>query len=258
MAYAVVTGASGGIGLEFARLLAKDKYDLLLVARNTEKLKAASDDIEIKFGVKVHYYPCDLSDLSSAKQVYSIVDKNNFNVEVLINNAGYGLNGSVDKLSIDEQENMIRLNCINLFSLTKLLLPFMLKNKKGRILNVASTAAFAAGPFMSVYYASKAFVLSFSEALSYEVKGTGVSVTCLAPGPTTTGFQERAKISNSRMFNAQSVMSAEKAAHIGYNALKKGKAIIVPGFNNKIMIFSSRFMPRSMNTAITGWLNKNR
>lgn len=258
MPYAVVTGASGGIGLEFAKLLAADGYDLLLAARNPAKLKAASEIIEKEYTVKVHYIPVDLSLEQTPLKIYETAFQHNFDVEVLINNAGYGLNGEFAEIAASEQENMIMLNCTGLVNLTRLFLPHMLKRKTGRILNVASTAAFAAGPYMAVYYASKAFVLSFSEALSYETKGSGVSVTCLAPGPVETGFQQRAGIGKSMLLKAQSVMKPEDAAGAGYAALKKGKSLVIPGFMSKLTVFGSRLLPRKFNTAFTGWLNKNR
>lgn len=258
MPYAVVTGASGGIGLELAKLLAADKYNLLLAARNSENLKAAAEEIEKEFAVMVHYIPVDISLEHGPLKIYETASQNNFDVEVLINNAGYGLNGEFAEIPAAEQENMIRLNCLSLVSLTRLFLPQMLKKKTGKILNVASTAAFAAGPYMAVYYASKAFVLSFSEALSFETKGSGVTVTCLAPGPVDTGFQQRAGIGKTMLLKAQSVMQPEVAARSGYAAMKKGKSLMIPGFMNKLTVFGSRLLPRKFNTAFTGWLNKNR
>lgn len=258
MPYAVVTGASGGIGFELAKLLAADKYDLLLVARNSDKLKAAAEGIEKEFSVRVHYIPADLSQEQTPLKIYTTAIHNNFDVEVLINNAGYGLNGEFAEIPADEQENMIMLNCTGLVNLTRMFLPHMLKRKSGKILNVASTAAFAAGPFMAVYYASKAFVLSFSEAISYETKRSGVSVICLAPGPVDTGFQQRAGIGKTMLLKAQSVMKPENAARSAYAAMKKGKTLVIPGLMNKLTVFGSRLLPRKFNTAFTGWLNKNR
>lgn len=258
MPYAVVTGASGGIGFELAKLLAADSYDLLLIARDPIRLKAAAEDIEKSSAVKVHYLPIDLSLDNAPAKIFETALNNNFDVEVLINNAGYGLNGGFAEIPAADQDNMIRLNCLHLVNLTRLFLPKMLKRKSGMILNVASTAAFAAGPYMAVYYASKAFVLSFSEALSYETKGSGVSVTCLAPGPVDTGFQQRAGIGRSMLLKAQSVMKPEDAARSGYAAMKNGKALVIPGIMNKLTVFGSRLLPRKSNTAFTGWLNKNR
>ncbi len=256
MRRALITGASGGIGLELAKLFAKDKYSLILVARDDAKLKSISEDFKKQYGTEVKAIVKDLSQPGAAHELYDEINRDTIEINALVNNAGFGGNGKFAETDLNVELDMIVLNDTALVTLTKLFLPGMINRKAGKILNVASTAAFVPGAFMAIYYASKAFVLSFSEALASELKGTGVTVTCLCPGPTSTGFQKRASVENTKLLKAQSVMSAEAVAKKGYMAMMKGKAVMIPGLMNKLSIQSTRFAPRFVTTAITKWLNK--
>ncbi|MDE6442233.1 MAG: SDR family oxidoreductase, partial [Clostridia bacterium] len=194
---ALVTGASGGLGLEFAKLLAKDGNDLLLVARNGHRLEEIKDELEKAHGVKVYFLACDLTQDDSANKVYDYAKENSLQIDVLINNAGFGDFGNYLDSVWEKQRDMINLNVLALMRLTYLFVPEMKERGKGKILNVASIASFQPGPLMSVYYASKAFVLSFSEALAVELKKTGVTVTALCPGPVRTCFEKAANLAYS-------------------------------------------------------------
>ena len=198
--FALVTGASGGMGLEFARLLAKDNYNLLLIARSENKLKSIASELEIQYAIKVLIQAKDLSHPSAADEIFEFTRQNNLIVDVLINNAGFGNFGFFTETAIQKEIEMIDLNIKALTMMTKLFVKEMVARGKGKILNIASTAAFQPGPLMAVYYASKAYVLSFSEALSNELQGTGVTVTTLCPGPTQTGFEKAASLQESGLF----------------------------------------------------------
>jgi short-subunit dehydrogenase len=186
----------------------------------------------------------DLSEPQAADEMVQALRKDSVKIDVLVNNAGYAGYGPFTETSLEDELDMMRVNMVSLTHLTKLLLPAMIQQKKGRILNVASTAAFAPGPFMGVYYATKAYVLSFSEALAEELRGTGVTVTALCPGATDTGFQKRARVENTLLFSPWKVMDAETVARIGYRGMMKGKTVVIPGLLNKWMIFSIRLGPR--------------
>ncbi|MGA2668203.1 MAG: SDR family oxidoreductase [Ignavibacteria bacterium] len=255
--YTLITGASGGIGLELSHLFAKDGYNLVLVARSGDKLDALSKELTDEHKIHVKVISEDLSKPSSAKEIYERVREQSLPVTVLINNAGFGSAGMFADTDIKNEIDMIQVNVLSLIELTKLFLHDMMERKNGKILNVASTAAFAPGPLMSVYYASKAFVLSFSGALSDELKGTGISVTALCPGPTGTGFQERSHVETTRLF-AFNVMDAKTVASIGYRGLMKGKTIVIPGIMNKMLIGSMRISPRKLVVKIIRWLQENR
>ena len=255
--YALITGASGGIGLELSYLCAEDGYNLILIARSEDKLKDISDEITGNYDVDVKIICKDLSDPSSAKEIYERVHGEQLDVSILINNAGFGGTGSFAETDLKNELEMMQVNMVSLVELTKYFLPVMITEKHGKIMNVASTAAFVPGPFMSIYYATKAFVLSFSEALANELKGTGVTVTALCPGPTYTDFQKRANVETARLFR-HNVMDARKVALTGYRGLMKGKSVVIPGVFNKLMIQSSRFAPRKTLTAISRWLQSKR
>lgn len=241
----IITGASQGLGLEFAKFFAKDGYDLTLVARSKEKLDSASKDLSKNFGIKVKTFSSDLSKTGSVEKLWLELKKEKISPDILVNNAGFGLHGFFYETSLEKELEMMQLNMVSLTHLTKLVLQDMLKKGNGRILNISSTAAFQPGPLMAVYYASKAYVLFFSQALSNELKGTGITVTCLCPGPTRTGFQERAGLGGISLLRSN-VMNANKAAEIGYNALMKGKTLEIAGFQNSLMAFMVRFLPRSL------------
>ena len=239
----LITGASSGFGKEFARIFAKENYDLILVARSQDKLEALARELKETHDIFVKIIVMDLSDPKSAQKIYENVKDAQLQVEILINNAGFASYGEFSALDLTEEVAQIQVNITTLTQLTKLFLPHMLEGKSGKILNVASTSAFLPGPLMAVYFATKAYVLSFTEALSEELKGTGVSATALCPGPSSTGFVKRAKLQKSRLF-AGSVMDASRVAKIGYTGLMRGKTIIIPGFQNKLQTEAPRFLPR--------------
>lgn len=242
----LITGASGGLGLELAKIFAENKNNLLLVARSAEALSDLKITLEAEHGITVHVLPRDLTEESSADELYAYAVENGLNVEVLVNNAGFGDFGEFCVRSWEKQRDMVRLNVLALMRLTYLFLPAMKDRGRGKILNLASLAAFQPGPLMSVYYASKAFVLSFSEALSVELKKTGVTVTALCPGPVRTGFEKNAELSNSGLFKNLKVASPQRVALYGYKKLMKGKPVAVQGGMNKFLVFINRFAPRAL------------
>src|ERR1043165_596969 len=222
MPTALITGASSGLGADFARLFAKDGYDLVLVARSEGKLHELARDL----GVKTTVIAADLSKPNAAADV--VAQLGAIEIDALVNNAGVGLAGAFADNDLQTELDMIQLNVVALTQLTKLLLPPMLQRGRGRILNVASTASFQPGPLMAVYYATKAYVLSFSEAIAEELRKTPVTVTALCPGPTATGFVAAANVSETRLFTLMPPMESEKVAHIGYEAMKKGRRVVIP------------------------------
>lgn len=241
--YAVVTGASGGIGYEFAKLLAQDGYDLLIVARNREKLKQVQGTLEKKHGISVEIIAKDLSLSDNAQAVFDKVQKKH--VDILINNAGFGDYGPFLDSSWEKEHAMMELNMVSLTLLTKRFAKKMQQQQSGRILNVASTAAFQPGPLMAVYFATKAYVLSLTEALADEFRESGITITALCPPATATGFQTEAHMESSELVkNRTHLMSASEVALSGYQALMKGQAIVVPGFINRLQIFAQRFLSR--------------
>ncbi len=242
---ALITGASEGIGRELAKCFAGHKHHLILVARSEEKLKRLAGEISSAHGVRVSSIVQDLSDPDGAPNVRKRVQELSLAVDFLVNNAGVGTYGLFAETDLERELRMMQLNMVSLTALTKLFLPEMLKRRQGRILNVASTAAFQPGPLMAVYYASKAYVLSFSEALANELKGTGVSVSVLCPGPTWSGFQKNAGMDASKLFRG-GVMKASDVAETAYREFMKGKTTIIPGFRNKILAFSVRLGPRKL------------
>ena len=243
---ALITGASGGLGLSFVNLFAKDGYDLVLVARNGERLEEIKKDVEQKYNIKALVVAKDLCSPSGADEVYEATKQAGINIDVLVNNAGFGDFGEFHNSDINKQIRMVDLNCIALMHLCHLYLPDMLKQKSGNILNVDSIAAFQPGPLMSVYYATKAFVLSFSQALTRELKGTGVKVTALCPGPIRTNFDNAADLGESGLFKNLKVWDPDTVAEFGYKNMKKGKSLCVCGFLNKLIVFANRLAPRSL------------
>jgi hypothetical protein len=255
---ALITGASSGIGSEFARLFAEKKHNVILVARSGDKLAGLANGIKNKFNIESSVIVKDLANPSSPKEIFNEISGKNIQIDFLINNAGFGGTGRFSETDLDYELNMMQVNMNALVVLTKLFLPAMVKRKSGKILNVASTAAFAPGPLMAIYYATKAFVLSFSEALASEIKSDGITVTALCPGPTKTGFQEQASVGGTRLIKYQSLHDPKYVSEKGYKAMMKGKAVVVPGFQNKLLIQSIRFTPRIIVRAITRWLQENR
>lgn len=243
MPAALVTGASTGLGREFALLCAHEGYDLVLVARSQFRLELLADELRRNTGRNVLSIAKDLSGVSGPQAVYDEVDCAGFDIELLINNAGFGLLGRFWELDQSEQMRMIHLNIGALTELSRLLLPKFIERRRGTILNIASTAAFQPGPLMSVYYATKAYVVSFSEALHNEAKDYGVNVVCFCPGATRTEFQQRAGMDNSRLFTSSHVMDAPTVARLGMAAARSGKPLAIAGRMNALMAFLTRFAP---------------
>jgi uncharacterized protein len=239
----LITGASSGIGLELARLFAADRSDLILVARSEGKLKDLARELESSRGIRCLVMPADLADPKAPESLSERLRAADIVVDVLVNNAGFGAIGPVASLDVARQLEMIQVNVSALTHLTRLLVPAMIERRKGGVLNVASTAAFQPGPNMAVYYATKAFVLSFSEALAEEVAGSGVRVTCLCPGPTKTGFVEAAGMKGVRLFRL-GAMDAPAVARVGHAAYRKGRVVAVAGFANKLLPQIERTTPR--------------
>jgi short-subunit dehydrogenase len=251
MPTALITGASGGIGYELAKLFAHDHHNLVLVARSGPKLTQFADELQRQFGVSVKTVPLDLSASPAPKFLFDQLQREGVAVDILVNNAAYGKYGEFAEIPLEETLGQIQLNITALTHLTKLFLGPMVERRAGRILNVASTAGFQAGPLMAVYYATKAYVISFSEGLANELKGTGVTVTCLCPGATDTGFQKRAETENSVLFKRLRPMDAKTVALDGYRALRSGKTLAISGLHNWLLAESLRFAPRKLVTAIS-------
>jgi short-subunit dehydrogenase len=243
---ALITGASNGIGLELARVHASKGGDLVLVARNKSKLDELKTELEKQFGVSVYTIGKDLSATHSAQEVYDLTKEKNITVDYLINNAGFGDFGMFSETDWDKEEKMINLNITALTLFTKLYLKDMVKRGSGRIMNVASTAAFQPGPTMSVYCATKAYVLSFTEAVGNEVNDKGITVTALCPGATATGFEAAGGLEGSKLFKDKNLPTAKEVAIYGYRAMLKGKSVAISGLMNYIMANSIRFIPRAM------------
>jgi uncharacterized protein len=252
----LITGASGGIGYEFSKLLAQDCNILVLVARNRDRLAEVKRELETITPVSVLIIEKDLAKLGAADEIYSELKSKNIGVDILINSAGFGDNGAFSETTWILEEKMIAVNIIALTQMTKLFVKDMVERKSGRILNVASTAAFQPGPFMAVYYASKAYVLSFSEAIASELRGTGVTVTALCPGPTDTGFASAARLEHTRLFTFAKPASAADVARFGYKAMQSGNTVAIHGALNKIMTFSTRMAPRKLLLVIARLLNE--
>lgn len=248
---ALITGASSGIGYELAKLFAKDRYNLVLVARSAGKLTQVADELQREFGISAKAVPLDLTVASAPQSLFNGLQREGTAVDILVNNAGYGVLGEFADISGEDTLGQIQLNITALTYLTKFFLGPMIERRSGKILNVASTAGFQPGPLMSVYYATKAYVISFSEALGNELHGTGVTVTCLCPGATDTGFQGRAALGNTLLFKKLRPMDAATVAHDGYRALMAGKTIVISGFRNWLLAESVRFSPRRLVTAIS-------
>lgn len=243
---ALITGASGGIGLELAKLFAAAGCDLVLIARSRDRLEAAATTLRSGRTISVRTIVKDLAQASASQEVYEEVASCDF----LLNNAGVATHGKFVEFDAGQTLRELQLNVVTLTHLTRHFLPGMVERGFGRVLNVASTAAFQPGPLMAVYYASKAYVLSFSEAIADELAGTGVTVTCLCPGPTATNFQERAGAGDVRIFRA-GMADAAAVAKAGYDALLAGKPLVIPGIKNRILAAAVRLSPRRLVTKIS-------
>jgi len=242
---ALITGSSNGIGFELAKIHAEKGDNLVLVARSKSKLDELKKELESQFKVTVYTIGKDLSLPNAAREVYDELNKQNISVDYLINNAGLGDVGHFAESDWNKQEKMINLNVTALTHFTWLILPDMIKQGSGKIMNVASTASFQPGPTMAVYFATKAFVLSFSEAVNNEVSTRGVTITALCPGSTESGFHAAA-IEDRKELKARKMPSARQVAEYGYRAMMKGKAVAIPGLKNTILATSGRFFPRSL------------
>lgn len=251
MPLALITGASTGIGRELANLAAADGYDVVLVARSAVALEAVAAEIAHKTSRKTHVVPVDLSEPNAARALFTQVGEAGLTVDALVNNAGFGLLGRFWELPEDQQMQIIQLNIGALTQLTRLFLPGMIGRRSGYILNVGSTAAFQPGPLMAIYYASKAYVVSFSEAIHNEAKEYGVKVCCLCPGATSTEFDKRAGMQGTKLFgDARRLMTSKEVAQTGWSAMKQGKSSVVAGRLNALVAFGTRILPRQITASI--------
>ena len=246
---ALITGASSGIGLDLARLMAAD-FDLIVTARRQTELEAISSELQEKHGNKVHAVSADLSRPEAPAQLLGEIERRGLPVDVLINNAGFGAYGRFAESGLQPELEMVQVNISSLTSLTRLALPGMLQRNRGRIMNVASTAGFQPGPLMAVYYATKAYVIMFSEAIANELKGTGVTVTCLCPGATATQFASRAGMEQAPLFKLGAMRSVDVAL-AGYKGMMAGKTMVIPGLLNKTLALSVRLSPRKLVTSLS-------
>jgi short-subunit dehydrogenase len=243
---ALITGSSNGIGYELAKVLAQKDNNLVLVARSKDKLDELKNELEKSHNIWVYTIGKDLSLPGAASEVYDELKTKSITIDYLVNNAGFGDFGLFAQSDWNKQEQMINLNVTALAHFTRLFLPDMIRRGGGKILNVASTASFQPGPTMSVYFATKAFVLSFSEAVNNEVREHGITVTALCPGATQSGFQAAASMQDSKLFAGNNFPTSREVAEFGYRAMMKGKAVAIHGFKNSIMANSVRFAPRSL------------
>lgn len=246
---ALITGASGGIGHALAQIMAQNGYNLVIVARSQEKLAQAAAVFRQQYGAEITVIAKDLADPGAPAELLAETEALGIQVDTLVNNAGFATYGFFHELDLAREMQMVQLNMMTLTHLTRLYLPGMVERGRGQILNVASTAAFQPGPLMAVYYASKAYVLSFSEAIANELTGTGVTVTTLCPGPTETGFQTRAQMEDSKLVQG-GLMDVHTVAQAGFEAMTAGKTVVVPGIMNRLGTLLPRFVPRNMATKI--------
>lgn len=241
---ALITGASSGFGVEFARSFAKEGCDVVLTARRLANLNVLAEELRERYKVEVRVLGRDLSKMEEVENVFDTLQKENIHIDFLVNNAGFGDYGNFYEASWEKLEQMMDVNIKALTKFTYLFVNAMVEKGYGRILNVASTAAFQPGPLMAVYYASKAYVLSFSEAISNELKGTGVTVTTLCPGASESEFQATARLEKSRLFRMKRLPSSKEVADFGYKEMMNGSMTVVPGLANKTGAMSVRFIPR--------------
>jgi short-subunit dehydrogenase len=254
---ALITGASSGIGLELAHLFARDGHRLVLLARSRNTLRQIGDDLQARYSVTVRIAPKDLAHPSTPAELYQELQEAGVVLDVLVNNAGFGLSGAFQTTDWNVENEMMQVNMLAPTHLTKLFLP-QIRAREGKIMNVASTAAFQPGPFMSVYYASKAYVLSFSEALAEELEGSGVTVTCLCPGPVKTNFQRRAYLQGTAMVESPLMVDVREVARLGYEGMGRGKRIVIPGWKNRMGVELLRISPRSVVTKVVRKLQERK
>jgi short-subunit dehydrogenase len=250
---ALITGASSGIGYELAKCFAAGGANLVLVARDATRLSQISGELQSTFKVSAKVITADLSRVVAPAEIYRETERAALAIDYLVNNAGFGAGGAFVETDLQTELDMMQVNVASLVHLTKLYLADMHSRRSGGILNVASTAAFLPGPLMSIYYASKAFVLSFTEAIANELRGAGITVTALCPGPTATDFQRRAHVENIRLMKSSpmGMMTAAEVARIGYDGFFKGKVIVIPGLMNKVGVQSLRISPRAAVRRVT-------
>jgi len=253
---ALITGASGGIGYEFAKLFARDHYNLVLVARSGDKLSKFADDLQNQYGVVVKTIALDLGAPPSPQFVFDQLKREAIGIDILINNAGYGNFGEFAKMPMEDALGQINLNITAMTALTRLFVPAMLERRSGKIMNVASTAAFQPGPLMAVYYGTKAYVLSLTYAIADELRHTNVTLTAFCPGATETGFATRAGNDKTRLFQKFGPMEVKTVAVDGYRGLMKGKTLVISGTKNWLVAESVRFAPRKAVTAISRWITE--
>ena len=253
----LITGASNGIGKASARVFARKGYDLVLVARHREKLEAVKAELS-EYDVHIKVVAMDLTGEDAAVDLYNNLVLDDISIDILVNNAGFGDHGAFHDSSWEKQKKMVLLNIMALMQMTYVFGQSMKRRKKGRILNVASIAGLCAGPYMSTYYATKAFVLSFSEAIAYELKDYNVEVSCLCPGPTKTGFMDVANLGQSPMFKLFKPQSAESVAEIGIQGLFDNRLVQFTGLSGYLLNLAARFLPRSFLSSCTGFVNGKR
>lgn len=254
---ALITGASSGIGLELAHLFAADGHRLVLLARNRNILRQIADDLQSRYSVEVRIAPKDLSHPAAPAELYQELQEAGLVLDVLVNNAGFGVAGAFQTTDWNTEAEIMQVNMVAATHLTKLFVS-QIRARGGKILNVASTAAFQPGPFMSVYYASKAYLLSFSEALAEELDGSGVTVTCLCPGPVKTNFQRRAYLEGTAMGNSPLTVDVRVVARLGYEGMRQGKRIVIPGWKNRVGVEMLRISPRAMVTKVVRRLQEKK
>jgi short-subunit dehydrogenase len=247
---ALITGAASGIGYQLACIFALNHYNLVLVDRMGEKLLDIADQFQKKFSIFVKTIVKDLSIPTAPEEIFTELKQEAIKIDVLVNNAGFGIYGLFNETNLNTELEMLQVNLVCLTQLTKLFLKDMVKQGNGKVLNVSSSAAFQPGPFMAVYFATKAYILSFSQALASELENTGVTVTVLCPGPTESAFHERTGAAGTKQVEGNKMMDAETVAKIGYRALMEGKTVVIPGFKNKILAEIVRFTPRNIVTKI--------
>ena len=247
---ALITGATKGIGYELTKLFAKDSYNLVLVSRNKNKLTEIKEDFRKKYNINVFVIPKDLSIPNAALEIFRETISNQIDIDVLVNNAGIGDFGTFHTEKLSKISQIMQVNMVSLTELTNLFLEGMVVRKEGKILNVSSMAACQPGPYMAVYYASKAYVQSFSEAIASELKGTGITVTVLCPGPTKSGFQSEVGSESSNLSKLNLLSSSVEVAKYGYKALHTGKEVAIPGFVNSTIVHTVKIIPRKTTTQI--------
>ena len=255
VSYVLITGTTSGLGREFARLFAQNGYNIVAVARNEALLQQQKQELERQFGVEMVYIVKDLSAENSAREVYDEIKHKGINIDILINNAGFGSFGRYVDVDWQRQKGLASVNMLAVMQLSYLFGKDMDRRGEGKIVNIASIASFQAGPYMAMYYASKAFVRSFSEALHEEMKSSGVSVTAICPGPVATNFEKNAQMMSSAMFTKLRVYTPEVVAAKSYRAIMNNKAVYVVGWPNKLLVFLTRFCSLKFSRALASNIN---